>query len=159
MPLTDLLSFRTALYAAFARRQDALFELTDAVLAAGTVGSLPSLSLQAPHRRGGGSLYDALAAGRLATEQVCRLVAAHPLTQLDPIYAVDLSVWARCDAETSPARGFYYHPSRHSAGQPLVAGWANQWVAQLSFTRDSGTAPVEVERLVPGQDVNSLAAK
>jgi hypothetical protein len=121
---------------------------------------LPSLSLQVPHRRGWGSLYDALAAGRLSTEQIRHLVAAHPLlTQHEPIYAVDLSVWARCDAETSPARGFYYHPSRHSAGQPIVAGWAYQWVAQLSFTRDSWTAPVEVERLVPGQDVNTLAAE
>jgi hypothetical protein len=31
-------------------------------------------------------------------------------------------VWDRCDAECSPERGFYYHPSRHSAGQPIVAG-------------------------------------
>jgi hypothetical protein len=48
------------------------------------------------------------------------------------VYTVDLSVWPRCDAEASPERGFYYHPSRHSAGQPIVAGWAYQWLAQLS---------------------------
>lgn len=163
--LTELSDFRAALYAAFARRQDALFELTDALLAAGSTGSLPSLSLQAPHRRGWGSLYDALASGRLSTEKLRHLVAEHPLTQVTqvtqeaPIYAVDISVWARCGAETSPQRGYYYHPSRHSAGQPIVAGWAYQWVAQLSFARDSWTAPVEVHRLVPGQDVNTLAAE
>jgi hypothetical protein len=38
-----------------------------------------------------------------------------------PVYAVDVSVWSRCDAEASPGRG-YYHPSRHSASQPTVAG-------------------------------------
>ena len=41
--LTDLAAFRAALYSAFTLRQDALFELTDALLAAGPVGSLPSL--------------------------------------------------------------------------------------------------------------------
>ena len=117
------------------------------------------MSLQASHRRGWGSLYDALAVGRLSTERVRRLVAAQPLSQEEPIYAVDLSVWGRSDAETSPERGVYSHPSRHSAGQPIVAGWAYQWVAQLSFARDSWTAPADGQRLVPGQDVNTLAVE
>ena len=69
-----------------------------------------------------------------------------------PVYAVDLSVWPRCDAEASPERGFYYHPSRHSAGQPIVAGWAYQWLAQLSFTRDSWTAPLDVRRVHPSRE-------
>src|SRR5215203_2652434 len=51
---------------------------------------------------------------------------------------------ARCDAEISPERGYYYHPSRHSAGKPIVAGWACQFVAQLGFARESWTAPVDV---------------
>ena len=61
-----------------------------------------------------------------------------------PVYAVDVSVWDRCDAECSPERGYYYHPSRHSAGQPIVAGWAYQFVAQLNFVRESWTAPMDV---------------
>jgi hypothetical protein len=61
--LTDLTAFRSALYTACACRQDALFELTDALLAASLVGSLPWLILQAPHRRGWGGLSDALVAG------------------------------------------------------------------------------------------------
>jgi hypothetical protein len=40
----------------------------------------------------------------------------------------------------SPERGYYDHPSRHSAGQPIIAGWAFQWIAQLGFARDSWTA-------------------
>jgi len=63
------------------------------------------------------------------------LVARHPLADGQPIYAVDVSVWARCDAETSPARGYYDHPSRHAAGKPIVAGWAYQWINQLSMAR------------------------
>ena len=52
-------------------------------------------------------------------------------------YAVDVSAWPRCDAESSPERGYYYHPSRYSAGQPIVAGWAYQLIARLGFVRDS----------------------
>jgi hypothetical protein len=71
---------------------------------------------------------------------------------------VDVSVWPRCDAETSPQRGFYYHPSRHSAGRPIVAGWAYQFVARLNFVRESWTAPVDVERVRPDQEANAVAA-
>jgi hypothetical protein len=72
---------------------------------------------------------------------------------------VEVSVWDRCDAECSPERGFYYHPSRHSAGQPIVAGWAYQFIAQLNFVRESWTAPMDVERVHPAQDANEVAAE
>ena len=127
MPAHDLESlrtFRTDLHGCFPRRADALFELGDALLAAEAVGALPHLSLQAPHRRGWGSLYDALAEGRLDVDALRATLAQDPITDGHPVYAVDLSVWPRCDAEASPERGCYYHPSRHSAGQPIVAGWA-----------------------------------
>lgn len=156
--LSDLQAFRTALYGCFGKRADALFELVDALLCAGPVTSPAHLSLQASHRRGWGSLYAALVCGRLDVAALRRLVAAHPLEDGQPIYAVDVSVWGRCDAETSPGRGYYYHPSRHSAGQPIVAGWAYQWVSQLSFRRDSWTAPLDVQRVYPGEEVNTAAA-
>ena len=50
------------------------------------------------------------------------LVATQPLETPTAWYAVDASVWPRCDAETSPERGYYPHHSRHSNGQPIVAG-------------------------------------
>jgi hypothetical protein len=75
------------------------------------------------------------------------------------VYGVDVSVWPRCDAEASPERGFYYHPSRHSAGQPIVAGWAYQWIAQLGFTSDSWTAPLEVHRVHPDENVHVVAVQ
>jgi hypothetical protein len=69
------------------------------------------------------------------------------------VFAVDGSVWERCDAECSPERGFYYSASKHSAGQPIVAGWSFQWICQLSWAPDSWTAPLDVERLSPEHDV------
>jgi hypothetical protein len=73
------------------------------------------------------------------------------------VYAIDQSVWPRSDPEASPGRGFYYHPSRHSAGQPIVAGWAYQWLAQLSFERDSWATPLDVRLVDPTEDANAIA--
>jgi hypothetical protein len=157
--LASLRALRSALYAACGRRRDALFELCDALLAAGPVSSPAHLSLHPLHRRGWGSLYDALAAGEIAAPALEAALARHPLADGEPIYAVDASVWMRCDAETSPERAVYYHPSRHSAGQPVVAGWAYHWIAQLSFAPDSWTAPMSVCRLRPHTNVNTAAAE
>jgi hypothetical protein len=68
-------------------------------------------------------------------------------------------VWPRCDAEASPERGYYYHPSRHSAGQPIIAGWAYQFVAQLGFERDSWVAPVDAKGVKPTQNTDQVAAE
>ena len=122
--LQALRAFRVDLYGCFGHRADALFELADALLASAAAASLPHLSLHAVHRRGWGSTYAALAAGEVDEEALRAAMAARPLTDGQPIYAVDVSAWPRCDAEASPGRGYYYHPSRHSAGQPIVAGWA-----------------------------------
>ena len=160
-PSDALLSFRHSLYECLHPRGDALFELTDAILTADAAFPSPvHLSLEASHRRGWGSLYAALRRGRIDAEALRGLLARHPLASgQTPVYAVDVSVWPRCDAECSPERGFYYHPSRHSAGQPIVAGWAYQFLAGLNFVRESWTAPLDVERVRPGQDANVVAAE
>ena len=154
-----LRAFRAELYACCTRRADALLDLTDALLSTqGPVGSLPHLSLEPAHRRGWGSTYAALARGRIDADRLWDLLAGHPLAGGQPIYAVDVTTWPRCDAECSPERGLYYHPSRHSAGQPIVAGWAFQWIAQLGLARDSWTAPVDARRLRPADDTDHTAA-
>jgi hypothetical protein len=57
------------------------------------------------------------------------------------VFAVDVTTWPRCDAECSPERGYYYH-----------------WITQLSFDRDSWTAPVDARRLHPLDDTDQQAA-
>jgi hypothetical protein len=149
--------FRGELYRCLGRRRDALFELVDALLAAEAMPSLPHLSLVPTHRRGWGSVYAALAAGEVDAERLAELLVAHQGGGA-PVFAVDASTWARCDAECSPGRGFYYSPTRHSAGQPIVAGWCYSWIAQLSFACDSWTAPVDARRVPPGEDIGQATA-
>jgi hypothetical protein len=158
-PLARLAAFRAELHACFTRRADALLELGDALLCAQTpLPSLPHLSLEPVHRRSWGSTYAALARSQVDAERLRDLLAGSLPAADPPVFAVDVTTWPRCDAECSPERGYYYHPSRHSAGQPIVAGWAYQWIAQLSFDRDSWTAPVDAQRLHPLDDTDQTAA-
>jgi hypothetical protein len=87
---------------------------------AGLVPSLAHLSLTTVHRRGWGSLYDALAAGTMDVPSLRELVGRQPLDDGQPIYALDTSVWRRDDAETSPKRGYYLSPR---ASRPASRWW------------------------------------
>jgi DDE superfamily endonuclease len=158
LPFARLAAFRSELHACFTRRADALFELGDALLCAPAITSVAQLSLEPSHRRGWGSAYDALASGRINVDRLRDLLMRFLPNADPPVFAVDVTTWPRCDAECSPARGYYYHPSRHSAGQPIIAGWAWQWIAQVSFARDSWTAPVDAARLHPLDDTDQQAA-
>jgi hypothetical protein len=164
-PPDALRAFRRSFYEYFHRRRDALFELTDAILCAeGAARSPAHLSLRVLHRRGWSSLYAALDRAGIDDEALRKLLARHPLAGAQgeaSVYAVDVSVWDRCDAECSPERGYYYHPSRHSSGQPIVAGWAYQFIARLNFVRESWTAPVSAKRspLVASKNVLVLVGR
>jgi hypothetical protein len=153
-----LSAFRGEVYACLGARRDALFEALDAATTVGSVPSLAYLSLAAWHRRGWGSLYAALAEGSLEVSALQALVGRHPLDDGQPIYALDTSVWPRNDAETSPERGYYYSAARQSAGQPIVVGWSYAWLAQVSFTHDSWTAPLDVCRVPPSANAHTVAA-
>jgi hypothetical protein len=120
--------------------------------------SLPHLCLVPAHRRGWGSVHAALAAGEVDAERLAEVLAGYRGGEVAPVFAVDVSTWARCDAECSPGRGFYYSPTRHCVGQPIVAGWGYSWIAPLSWGRASWTAPLDVRRLRPGEDAGQVSA-
>lgn len=154
--IAELDSFRAGLYGCLTGWGDVLFELCDAALCSpGPVGSVPSLSLEPIFRRSHGSLYKALALGRIDVDAIRRLLVAHRPPDWPMVFAVDASTWDRADAECSPERGFYYSASKHSAGQPIVAGWSYQWISQLNWAPDSWTAPVDAVRIPPSADATT----
>jgi hypothetical protein len=157
--LEGLRAFRHHVYARFGCRRDALFELLDAVLSAPTIATPAHLSLVPSCQRGWGSLYDALTAGTMDLPARETLVASYPLTSEPAWYASDASVWPRGDAETSPQRGDYAHPYRHSHGQPIVAGWTYSWLVQVPHRCSSWTAPLRLRRMRPGENANRVAAE
>jgi DDE superfamily endonuclease len=157
--LAALRAFRAAVYACFGRRRAALGDLLDAVVGAGPQPSLAHLSLAPAHRRGWGSLYAALRQGQIDVEALRRVLHRFATRDGPAVYAVDVSAWPRCDAATSPGRAFHYSPTRHLSGEPVVSGWAYQWVVQVGLTRESWTAPVDVQRLPPAQTASALAVE
>lgn len=110
--------FRAGLYGCLTRRADASFELADTLVAGEAVATAPPphLSLEPAFRRGWGSTYGALRRGRINEAAVRDLLAAWRPAGWPAVFTVDASSWARCDAECSPERGYYHHPSRHSNG-------------------------------------------
>ncbi|MCB9427726.1 MAG: transposase [Actinobacteria bacterium] len=158
-PTAQLRGFRAGFYDCWTGWADAGFELCEAVLCApAPVASVPMLSLEPCFRRSHGSLYKALDRGGLDTEAIRDLLAAHRPEDWPLVFAVDASIWARCDAETSAQRGFYYSASKHSAGQPIVAGWSYQWITALDWAHDSWTAPMDATRIPPDTDAVSATA-
>ena len=100
-----LVEFREALYDCLTRWGDALYELADAGLcSAGPIGSVPTLSLEPQFTRSHGSLYKALARGRIDEDGLRRLLVASRPIDWPMVFAVDASTWDRCDAECSPER-------------------------------------------------------
>jgi len=151
--ITELRDFRSSLHQCLSPWGDALFELTDAALCSPTpVGSVPSLSLEPEFRRSHGSLYKSLADGDVADGRLRELLVKHRPKNWPLVFAVDASTWDRCDAECSPERGFHYSASKHSAGQPIAAGWSYQWICQLNWAPDSWTAPLDALRFSPSMD-------
>jgi hypothetical protein len=151
--VTELRGFRSSLYQCLSPWGDALFELIDAALCSpAPVGSVPSLSLEPEFRRSHGSLYKSLAEGEVDEGRLRELLVEHRTKDWPLVFAVDASTWDRCDAECSPERGLHYSASKHSAGQPIVAGWSYQWICQLNWAPDSWTAPLDALRMSPSMD-------
>ena len=158
--LGELAGFRRDVYRCLWRRADALFETLDAVLTAGPVPSLPYLSLEPVLRRGHGMVYQGLARGRIDEEALRELLVAWRPRDWPLAFAVDASTYPRPWAAASPGREWHHHscPGSHGSDGAAVAGWAFQWLAQLSFDPDSWTAPQDQVRVGAGDDGTRQAA-
>lgn len=160
--LAELSRFRSEFYSCFARRADALFELADAVLCAdGPVRSLVELSLVGEHRRGHGGLYDALAHGRIDTDRLRSALASVPLPRAVDgrlVLAIDVTCWLRPDAHTSPQRILCHTYGRGKDQHIPVPGWPYSVITALEPGRSSWTAPLDAQRLAPGDDAATITA-
>ena len=150
----ELAGFRQAVHGCLWRRADALFEVMDAVLAAGPVVSLPYVSLEPVFRRGHGMICQGLARGRAGEEALRDLLVAWRPRGWPLVFAIDASAYPRPWAATSRGREYHHHTCAglHGSDGAAVAGWAYQWLAQLSSGPDSWTAPHDQVRAGAGDD-------
>jgi hypothetical protein len=138
-----LASFRREMYRCAWRRADALFELGDALLAAGRAAPLPYLSEEPAFRRSYGMIYQGLAGGRIDEDTLRDLLVRYRPADWPCVFGIDASTIGRPRAVTSPGREFHHHScaGHTGTGDPVIKGWAWQWLSQLSFDADSWTAP------------------
>lgn len=140
-----------------------MFDLADAVLCAdGPVRSLVELSLVGEHRRGHGSLYAALARGRIDTDRLRQAPASVPLPRSADgrlVLGVDITCWLRPDAHASPQRILCHTYGRCKDRHIPVPGWPYSVVGALEPGRSSWTAPLDVRRLAPGEDAAAVTAR
>lgn len=158
----ELVAFRREFHACLTTRADAMFELADAVLCGdGPVHSLVELSLVGEHRRGHGSLYAALARGRVDVERLRTSLAALPLPRAADgrlVLAVDITCWLRPDAHTSAERILCHTYGRGKDQHVMIPGWPYSFVTALEPGRSSWTAPLDAQRLAPGHDAATVTA-
>jgi hypothetical protein len=153
--------FRTEFYACLTKRQDALFELCDALLCTdGPVRTLVDLALAPEHRRGHGELYAALDRRHLDLARLRWAVAA-PLPKAADgrlVLAVDVTPWLRPDADTCPERSFCHTFGRGEGKHQMIPGWPYSIVAALESGRTAWTALLDAVRLEPGTDLAAVTA-
>lgn len=162
--LRVLQRFRLELYACFGAWRDTLFELVDALLASPQrPQSLPWLTLEAPLRRGHGSVYKALTRGQVDPVALARilttLVAGSAGPDDDLVFALDCSQWPRPDAGTSPGRTFNYDAAKDRRDQraPVTPGWWFQWLAATSNEHSSWAPPVDLAWIGPADNHHKVA--
>jgi DDE superfamily endonuclease len=152
--LAGLSRFRAGLRACFTRRGDALFELADAMLCAqGPVRSPVELSLEPEFRRGHGSVYEALAQGRISRERLRHLLVARsaPARAGEPLmFAIDTTPLARPDAEYAGERTMVQ--VRGKGGDRWLPGWPISVLVGIGWGSSCWVDPVEARRLRPGEE-------
>jgi hypothetical protein len=151
--VADLVRFRRDLYGCFPRRADALFELCDALLcSAGPVACPVELSVEPEFRRGHGSVYDALAGGRVDRARLCRLLTGvvAPARAGEPLmFGVDVSPIARPDARYVDQLSMVQ--VRGAGGDRFVSGWPVSFMVGIGWGASSWVDPVDARRLAPGE--------
>src|ERR671924_984643 len=161
--LAVLSRFRLDLHACLTARADELFELADAVLCAdGPVKTLAGLSLAAEHRRGHGTLYDAVNHGRIDIARLRKSLTGLPLPRAAAgrlVLAADVSNWLRPGAATSADRLFCHVYGRGRGQAQMIPGWPYSIVAALEPGRTSWTALLDAVRLGPDDDATAVTAE
>ncbi|CAM3797129.1 transposase [Nocardiopsis gilva] len=154
--------FRAELYTCLTTRPDEVFDLCDALTCApGPAHHLAQLSLEPEHRRGHGSAYAAVNRGRIDIARLRWSLTALPLPRFHGrvVLAADISPWLRPDAWTSPQRSWCHTYGRGTGQAEMVPGWPYSVIVALEEGSTSWTAPLDIWRLLPGQDATTATAE
>ncbi len=155
MNLTILKEFRQQVYGCFERSQDALFNVSDALLSESQARSLPELSLSVFFERRWPSVYEALQDGRIDVNGLRKvfvqaLIATDP--QDEPIWmGLDSSSMERLEAGSNRDRGMIYVPNMPHATKPVSVGWQFSTLMLLPDDPSSWVGILDQQRIATEQ--------
>jgi DDE superfamily endonuclease len=156
---TQLVQFRQAAYGCLGHAQDALFELTDAVLQSPHLQSFVELSCAPAFRRKWSSAYEALQDGRPNRTELMKLYLQHLPPSERLVLAIDHTAWPRLWAETLPERSYQHQPSGVPGQPPITIGHGYSSVVVLPERSGSWALPLVHERFSDRKPVQKAAAQ
>jgi hypothetical protein len=151
MHFNTLDRLRQQMYHCFERSQDALFNLSDALLSEPQARSLPELSLSAFFERRWPSVYEALQDGRINVERL-RQVFVQAVLEIQPTdepiwLGIDSSSMQRLEADNSRDRGMIYVPNMPHATKPVSVGYQFSTLMLLPEQPSSWVGILEQRRI------------
>jgi len=142
-----LIQFRQAAYERLGTAQDALFELTDAVIATPAAQSFVSLSSSDYFRRKWSSAYEALQDGRPKREELMKLYSQYVNLEKRPMLAGDHTAWPRPTAYTLRDRTVEHQPDPVPGNRPITLGHGYSTLVWVPEGRGSWALPLIHERI------------
>lgn len=146
--LNKLTEFRQIIYHQFfTARRDAQFELLDALLRQGKVGSFPWLSTAGCFQRQWPSLFDAIEAGEQDVVGLRQFLVGQVPDEGIQFWSLDQTSWGRPQARTLPERQYVYQLGNNLNGQPVVPGYAYSLLDWVPAASESWSLSVDVARV------------
>lgn len=152
-----LRAFRQQAYQLFQHRQDAFFELIDAVIQTPAARSFADLSLSPAYRRQWHSLYKALAEVSYNQGELDELGLAEIPTGQVAHFAIDVMTVRRMHSPTLRDRRYGHGAQREVGGRGIIIGLPYSILAWATQRGSSFTPPVNIRRLHPEQKAVAVA--
>lgn len=142
-----LIQFRQAVYENLGIARDALFELTDAVIATPAAQSFAQLSCSKYFRRKWSSVYEALQDGRPKREELMQLYSQYVSLDERPTLAGDHTAWPRPTAYTLRDRTVEHQPDPVPGNRPITLGHGYSTLVCVPEEQGSWALPLLHERI------------
>jgi len=153
--LNNLIAFRQAVYqTGLTKRQDALFELLDALIERPYADSAAEMSLSPLFRRKWSSLYKAVERGEVDEQSLAALFVRQVPTSGVQVYPLDSTMWAHPAARTLDNMVYGPSPTKALKRHSIVQGHEYSLLGWTAAPRQSWTPTMTIERVLP--DGNSI---
>jgi hypothetical protein len=157
--LTNLQAFRQAVYDhGLTQRQDAQFDLLDALLLSGPTHSFAELSQLPAFRRTWHSADAALEDGRQDEAWLRQYLVQQLPPQGVVVLAADATVWPRPRSPTLPDRQYCHSPTPAVGPESIVVGQPYAVVSWVAEPGSSWALPLDLARIPSDQTASHLAA-